>query len=705
MDALKTDVLVIGSGLGSLTAAALLAKKGIAVTVLEQHFQPGGSCGAFRRLGRTFDQGTAMMFGFGEQGFNPHRFVMNELEEPISVIKHQYLYKLNYAGTPIIFHSDMEAFFAQLAQLFPDDMDGIRAFYRYIGDLYFNVITAAPICVAPSEIPKAEGARMFLRHPLRNLKLFSLFSKSAGDLMRRFVTSEKVIEFFNKLTSTYCYTLLDETPAILAVTMFMDNHFGGSYYPVGSTQQLPGKLERALERLGGEIRYNSKVVEILFKEGKPCGVVAETPEGMVHFEANSIIYGGTLLNFHTKLVPPAYRDPQKVEWVRNLKMTYPSVVLYCIVPDHILPAGTLPVEMMADNPHHLDEKEVTMYAFSLADPSLCQPGEHVVMAIGPSLDKWPGAEDHAYHETLYLTQRELEKQRLLEVMESHFPGFKTSVRYATVATPTTIERFTLKNRGCVAGPKQSMGQDLLNRQHASSEWPDVFFCGEATVMGTGSPAVTISGVSAANMVLRQRKLSEYRWKPPVRDIVETLDAHAPSVRYDSPTKREERKQYAGSIPERVPGKQGEIPHPLGAEKEALPPLSRACPGGIDTFHAHHRPLPSLNMMSDPTEIALHDAASACQWCDPAACTFACPVAFDIRGILRRLECGNTLGAYKLISRTPDERAKLPCLNCAAPCETSCLRKEFDPQGVSVRATLMQLAQLAQIRARHESDIK
>jgi NADPH-dependent glutamate synthase beta subunit-like oxidoreductase len=111
------------------------------------------------------------------------------------------------------------------------------------------------------------------------------------------------------------------------------------------------------------------------------------------------------------------------------------------------------------------------------------------------------------------------------------------------------------------------------------------------------------------------------------------------------------------------------------------------------------------MMSDPTEIALHDAASACQWCDPAACTFACPVAFDIRGILRRLECGNTLGAYKLISRTPEERAKLPCLNCAAPCETSCLRKEFDPQGVSVRATLMQLAQLAQIRARHESDIK
>ena len=54
--------------------------------------------------------------------------------------------------------------------------------------------------------------------------------------------------------------------------------------------------------------------------------------------------------------------------------------------------------------------------------------------------------------------------------------------------------------------------------------------------------------------------------------------------FDSPTKREERKPLDGSSPERVPGKQGEIPR-LGPEKEAKPPLSRASPGGIDAFHS------------------------------------------------------------------------------------------------------------------------
>ena len=85
----------------------------------------------------------------------------------------------------------------------------------------------------------------------------SLLKKSAGDIVRRYIKSERVIKYLNKLTSTYCYTLVDETPAIMAATMFMDNHFGGVYYPLGSSQQLPGKLEKAIEKYGGEIFYQA----------------------------------------------------------------------------------------------------------------------------------------------------------------------------------------------------------------------------------------------------------------------------------------------------------------------------------------------------------------------------------------------------------------------------------------------------------------
>ncbi len=639
METRRTDVVVIGSGLGSLSAAALLAKRKLSVTVVEQHYQPGGSCGAFRREGRTFDQGTAMFFGFGEKGFNPHRFVMNELAEPIAVIKHPQLYRLNYAKTPIMFHSDIEAYLQVLGGLFPEDIAGIRAFYAFIGDLYEHVIAPDPVCVAPSEISPTAGLKRLMRHPIRNIKLLRLMDTSAGDLMRRFVTSERVFGFFNKLTSTYCYTTLDETPSILAIVMFMENHTGGSYYPVGSSQQLPGKLEKSIEANGGTLLYGHRAVELVFKEGKPAGVRCLSDAGDVVIEADEVVYGGTLSNMHNHLIPPAFRNPAEVEKVNALAMTYPSVVLYAIVDASALPEGTLPIEMMADNPQALDEKEVTMYAFSLADRSLCHPDEHVVIAIGPSMRSWPKPDAPDYHGNDYTEWKKQERDRLVAVLDSHYPGFAKAVRHAEVATPSTIERYVMKERGCVAGPKQMMAQHLLHRQHAVGQWPSLFYCGEGTTMGTGSPAVTISGIGAANMVLRKRGLPEFDYDPKTPNVVRVLDAHAAEVR------------FSGT-----------------------------------------RVLPALNMIEGEDEIALHDAASACQWCDPAACIHACPHAIDIRGIMRRLECGNSAGAAHILKGYVDAHSHaLVCQSCAAPCADACLRKIFDHEAVAIRDTLLKVS--------------
>jgi prolycopene isomerase len=81
------DVIVVGGGLSGLTAASLLAKRHMKVAVIEKSYQPGGSCGVFKRGHATFDQGSAMLYGFGEVGFNAHRFVFNCLEEPIDIIE------------------------------------------------------------------------------------------------------------------------------------------------------------------------------------------------------------------------------------------------------------------------------------------------------------------------------------------------------------------------------------------------------------------------------------------------------------------------------------------------------------------------------------------------------------------------------------------------------------------------------------------
>ena len=81
-----------------------------------------------------------MLYGFGERGFNPHRWVMAELEENLDVYRHEALYKLNYGEDPIVFWPEIERFVGELTAIFPGSEDEIRGFYHYIMDLYDKVI-------------------------------------------------------------------------------------------------------------------------------------------------------------------------------------------------------------------------------------------------------------------------------------------------------------------------------------------------------------------------------------------------------------------------------------------------------------------------------------------------------------------------------------------------------------------------------------
>ncbi|MDD4449893.1 MAG: NAD(P)-binding protein, partial [Sphaerochaeta sp.] len=113
------DVIVIGSGLSGLSAASLLAKRGLTIATIDKSYCPGGSCGAFKRGDAIFDQGSSMLFGWGEKGFNAHRFLFNCLEEPIIIIQHDLLYCVHYDGKKVNFYPSIAQFIDEVATLFP----------------------------------------------------------------------------------------------------------------------------------------------------------------------------------------------------------------------------------------------------------------------------------------------------------------------------------------------------------------------------------------------------------------------------------------------------------------------------------------------------------------------------------------------------------------------------------------------------------
>ena len=577
---MEYDVIVIGGGLSGLTAGSLLAKRKLKVAVIDKSYNPGGSCGVFKRGSITFDQGSSMLYGFGEQGFNAHRFVFNCLEEPIDIIRHDLLYCVNFNGRRIRFFADVEKFADELADVFPNEEKNIHRFYRDMLKMYQHVMVETPSYTTADETDPQAALKNILKHPLSYARFMSYLNKSAKELLSKYFTDPEIFNFFDKLTSTYCYATVEEAPAILAAVMFIDNHVGGSYYPAGSTLFLPGKLEKVIEENGGDMLLEREVVSLIFEGGKPSGVLLDDGTSL---HSPNIIYSGTVWNLYEKLIDPSHTTEERRAWAKNLVPTYPSVVLYSVVDREVIPQGTAPVEMLIGNPDRLDESEVTAYIFSTDDQTLCGQEEHTVLAIGPTFENWD-TDDPA----IYQQKKKKEEQRLISVLEKRFPGFARAVRYAEVATPKTIERYTLKNGGAVAGPKQMMGQHMFKRLHTRTEWDNLFCCGESTVMGTGTPTVTTSGLTAANVVLKKLGLEPFVYQQGMKNYVRMVEK------------------------------------PFTADR--------------------------LNQTHSQSERALMKLAARCRFCEEPSCTGG--QGADIRGIMRRTAVGNFAGARKAWLKAP-----------------------------------------------------
>ncbi|WP_110991090.1 MULTISPECIES: hypothetical protein [unclassified Mesotoga] len=273
--------------------------------------------------------------------------------------------------------------------------------------------------------------------------------------------------------------------------------------------------------------------------------------------------------------------------------------------------------MFVEEFDEIAESDVTVYISSIDEPSVCPEGTHVMSMIAPSKKKWPPRGTKEYRQ-----MKEVETERVLKLIEKRFPRLRESLKHLETATPVTIERYTLKNEGRVGGPKQSIGQELLKRLHARSEWENLFICGDSTVMGMGTPAVTVSGIGAANLVLRRLRMKEYSYREP----------EVERVHYTS-RKRRDSVDLENTV----------------LDRETVPVIS-----------------------------------SSCQLCDIPNCTLRCPDGKDIRGILRRLESGNFIGAKKRLLETT---VNTLCSECAGYCEKSCRRLSFDKKPVPVKRLL------------------
>ena len=622
------DVIVIGAGLGGLTTASLLAKRGVEVLLVEQHYLPGGACTSFVRDDRIFDAGAALIFGFGQTGYNIHHNLMNYLEEPVTVIPRDKFWRLDFAGESMIFWKDLEKFLKELERLFENEKDEVRSLYGFLRSFYAEYIEGKDLLTPPSEMSNGTKLKMFFSSPRRTLKLMKLLSMSAYDLMIPYLKSQNLVEFFDKLCGSYAYTSLKETPALMALTMFTDNHNGGTYYVAGSAQTYTNRLEKVIEREGGTVLSESLVDKIEFEDGKACGV--KLADGTI-IRAKRVVSDATVWNLYHNLIPQELVTEEQKNWADSMIPTYPAMVLYAAVDKKIFPDDINAVEYYVRDLSQIEMGDITLYIPSVDDHSLGPPDEHIITMFSPAPNQnWPRPFEEGYQTPSYEEKKKRRAELILDEVEKRIPGFRSGIKQLHIATPSTIERYTLKNWGSVGGPKQMIGQDLTRRLPARTPWPGVFACGDSTTMGMGMPAATASGFGAANVILRELKKKEFHKKEFDHEFVTYIKSN-PKL----------------NIPEEI--------------------------------------------NDNPDNARL--IARECQHCEDQVCKNICPARIDIRGYIRRIEAGNFVGAAKLI-REKNPLSEICGYVCDRKCETVCNRLKFDSKPVQIRELHRWVAEFA-----------
>ncbi|UWX57007.1 FAD-dependent oxidoreductase [Chlorobaculum sp. MV4-Y] len=490
------DVIVIGAGIGGLTAAALLQERGFSTVVFEKNRFPGGSCSSFEKGGYTFDAGASVFYGFCDDDakgtLNLHSRIFRKLGIEVKTIPDPV--QIHYhmpAGFEVPAWFDRERFLEALCRRFPHERTGIRKFYDELESVY-EILNSLP---AGSLEDVMHLGVVGARHPLKVMSLGVKTLFSMGKMARRYISDKELLRFID--LESYSWAVQDaiSTPLVNAGICLADRHHGGINYPVGGSGAIPSALVKGFEKFGGSIRFGSEVSKVIVENGSAVGVRLSDGKEV---RATAVVSNATVWDTFSKLVDdPRLRIPDD----RFIKA--PSwFQLWLGVDGSIVPQGFHMHHIIVDDWSTHDELGGTIYfsAPSVLDQSLAPPGKHA-LHLFVTAETWQW-DRYEYRGAEYKAAKEAFAKSLIARAERLLPGIQDATELMVTATPQSHACY-LNRRDGSYGPLLKPGQNILLKPQNRTPVKNLFAAGDSTFPGQGVIAVTYSGISCASYIARQ----------------------------------------------------------------------------------------------------------------------------------------------------------------------------------------------------------
>jgi phytoene dehydrogenase-like protein len=408
------DVVVIGSGLGGMTTANILAKAGYSVLLLEQHYKLGGMATWFKRPGGKIFDISLHGFPYGMVK-SCRRYWSQDIADQIVQLKGVRFDNPMFSLTTTYNRND---FTDLLCSDFGVEEAKIKEFFDF-----------------------ARGMNFYDDQELTTGQLFERFFPGRQDVVRLLM---EPIVYANGSTL--------EDPALTYGIVFSNFMSKGVFTFKGGTDQLVKKMHEEMKLNGVDSRINCSVESINVEQGKVRSVTVNGRE----IGARAVVSNANLWSTIFKMVGEEQFDKDFIEEARGVRLNSTSTQVYMSLKEgEMVEHSTGDLLFSSTSKEFSTDKllsrEVTSRTFSFYYPDLRPNPKNrcfIVSSTNVNYEDWSTLSKEEYEES----KREL-VETTLDALEEYVPNCREKIDHAEAATPLTFEHYTRHERGSSFGTK------------------------------------------------------------------------------------------------------------------------------------------------------------------------------------------------------------------------------------------------------------